>query len=119
MDNTTKIIVGTISFIILVILLAFIYKAFYETAAKEFITIWPDSISRCPDYWTDLGNGKCKNTFNIGKCPMDNNVLTPNGIIDFGMPPYVNAANPNEANIKKCQKAKACGITWDGLDNLC
>ncbi len=66
------------------------------------------TIGDCPDYWTPLSGGKCKNTNKLGSCNTDDN----NNVMDFSDPTY---AGPTG----KCQKyqwATRCGVAWDGLN---
>ena len=72
---------------------------------------WP---AKCPDYWTYLGNEKCKNTFGIGKCNTSKGDNTQ--VMDF-------KDNPVFAGTKglmaKCKWAKGCDTAWEGIDQIC
>lgn len=73
MDKLTLSLTSVIVFFILIY-----YIIQYRRYVKEQTNLtWPRKISTCPDYWVDVGNNKCKNTFKIGKCAIKSNTQNP------------------------------------------
>ena len=60
--------VKTAVIVIVVIFVIFIIYKLYKKYVADSEQTWPEDISDCPDYWTNLGNGKCKNSQNLGTC---------------------------------------------------
>jgi hypothetical protein len=113
-------VLGVISFIILIVIMAYGFKSYMEKETPDYEIKWPETLSNCPDYWTDVGEGKFQNSYILGTCPGPGGVLTPNGVIDFSTAQYKNTAEkPNGGSKQRCIKSKQCGITWDGIDHLC
>jgi hypothetical protein len=88
----------------------------YKSYKEEIAAIkWPRVVSNCPDYFVSESGDKCRNVFNLGKCPANNGILQPNGVLDFSGAEFKGM----DGDKKKCERAKACDITWEGIDNLC
>ena len=87
MDQTTMAI-----FSLAIVGLTMYYYLQYQRYNKEQADkTWPENIADCPDYWVNEGNGNCRNTHNIGKCP----------------------------KVNKCRWAKKCHVSWEGVDQNC
>ena len=71
---------------------------------------FPPWKSKCPDLWESVDETKCKNIHNIGNCS-----ITGDKIMDFNESIFKN----KESDYYKCTWAKECGISWEGIDNLC
>ena len=67
---------------------------------------------QCPDYWESIGAGQCKNTNALGSC----STAPGANIMDFG---GVVFTNTNTGDYAKCKWAKACNVSWSGVDRLC
>jgi hypothetical protein len=67
---------------------------------------------QCPDYWDSIGKGQCKNTNALGSCSTSagSNIMDFSGIV---------FTNDNTGNYAKCKWAKACNVSWSGIDRLC
>ena len=93
------------------------YYSNYKKYVEEHVALkWPPNIKPCPDYWVQLDNGQCKNSFSIGDCPRGaNGMQTKQGVVDFKKGVYVGA----DADKNKCRWAKRCRNSWEGIDNLC
>lgn len=112
MDTTTKV------FLIFAATFLFLYYwRQYSNYVSELNKLtWPRRINPCPDYWVHEGNNVCRNSFNIGKCPLGNNgQLSPNATIDFNGSIY----NGMDGSLNKCKWAKKCENSWEGIDKLC
>jgi hypothetical protein len=99
-------IVLTIALILLIISLVAI-GLLIKSAMKN--TKFPPEVSQCPDYFkTSMINGKlsCANPMNLGKCSS----------IDLGNS-KLQGTSVN-AMTAKCNVAKGCGVTWDGVTNV-
>ena len=86
----------TIAIVLFIILMLVI--AVMMTSAKQ-TQMFPPQLGGCPDYWQRTQDGKCLDVQNLGKnCPspqsFDNMTLK-----------------------QKCNFAKGCSITWDGITN--
>ena len=121
MDTFTKIVVA----VVVVGLLFYYYKQYATFRKEQKLATWPPVIYSCPDYWTaepKPGNPKlrvCKNTHDLGQCPVDTSgALQSQGIVDFNMDRF-SPKKPQENILKKCQWAKECGVSWDGIDDKC
>jgi hypothetical protein len=91
------------------------FKKYQELKAIwERQNIWPPSYNRCPDYWADLGEKGCQNVHNLGSCPRG----ADGRIKAMGVMKFTGTETP-EGRMKACAEARACGITWEGVDNLC
>ena len=88
---------GIVIFVVFLVVLC--YKMFQRYWGNEIK--WPKNISHCPDYWKDMGNGKCRNINNLGNCQKK--------MVGF----------KKNNNKKKCRWAKRCNVSWEGIDNLC
>ena len=76
---------------------------------SKFDGDFPPVQSECPDYWTVAEDGKCVNIHGLGECkdgekPFD---------MDFNTKEWTDA----DGLRKKCQWAKDCNLTWDGITN--
>ena len=120
MDIFTKIVIATV----VVILLIYYYRQWAAFRKEQKLSTWPPVIYACPDYWTaepKAGNPKlkvCKNTHDLGVCPSVDGVLVSQGQIDFNAAKF--QPKNKQANIKKkCEWARKCGVSWDGIDDKC
>lgn len=99
-------IVLTIASILLIISLVAI-GILIKSAMRN--TKFPPEVSRCPDYFkTSMQDGKlvCTNPMNLGKC----------ATIDLSGSQF--QGTTVDAMTAKCNIAKKCGITWDGVTNV-
>ena len=96
----------TIALILLIVSLVAI-GLLIKSAMKN--SKFPPEVSKCPDYFkTSIQDGKlmCTNPMNLGKCST------------------IDLSNPNlqgtsvDAMTAKCNIAKGCGMTWDGVTNV-
>ena len=99
-----------IAVIITVLTVYFIYN-YYKTKLLDK-TIFPPWKSVCPDLWEVVDKNKCKNINKLGNCAITDGDL----IIDFNDDIF---KDKEKGNYYKCNWAKECGITWEGIDNLC
>ena len=102
----------------IVLIYGYIEYSSYSNNEKEFIEEDKPYISECPDYWTVLGDNKCKRNHNVGfrNCdPGPGHARVKEDIVDFSDSIYVGKGG----NKNKCEWAKKCKTTWDGIDNLC
>lgn len=112
MDNTTK---GLLLVCIGLIMYRY-YKKFKNYNAKQAKLTWPRKISECPDYWVKMRSGKCKNMFDLGKCPTaPGGGLKSQGEINFNTTHY----KGKTGNSNKCRWAHRCNNSWEGIDKLC
>ena len=86
----------TVAIVLFVILMALI--AVMMTSAKKN-ELYPPQTGACPDFWQITAQGKCLNSQNLGK-----NCTSP---VDFS----------KMTEKQKCNFAKGCKITWDGITN--
>ena len=99
--------------LILVILFVFIcmgtyyYYLFREYKKTQDALKLAKVVPQCPDYWKSLGDNKCQNVKNIGRCN-----LGQNNTMDFSDPLY-------EEDTSKCKWSKFCEASWEGIDHLC
>jgi len=95
--QTTVLYVAIVIFIVLMLIVG----AMMSSAKKN--QIFPPQIGECPDYWTKLSpesGGACYNKQSLGK----------------DCQPTVK--NFEKSTMKeKCDFAKQCKITWDGITN--
>ena len=73
---------------------------------------FPPSPSKCPDYWTTLSNGKCKNTRKIGICKTKDGA----NVMDFNSNEIFKG---EDGPLAKCNWSKQCEAPWEGIDTLC
>jgi|TARA_B110000977_G_C10984369_1_gene457371 hypothetical protein len=115
MDVTTKIML----FIVLLIIGRYYYNNWKSHEAEKAKITWPVKISQCPDYWIKTKEGKCKNMFDIGKCPTSTASKgaekIPQGSINFNTKYY----SGKNGKVNKCRWAQRCKNSWEGIDNLC
>jgi hypothetical protein len=90
----TVLIVALISFLIMMVFIAVMMNS-----AKK-VEDFPPQVGSCPDYWQIMpGTGECLNTQLLGSTCAS---------------PYKFATKTFK---EKCDFAKECGITWDGITN--
>ena len=63
----------------------------------------------CPDYFEIVGNNKCSNIHKLGKCGHNHD-------IDFNDESFTDR---RVGDVMKCRYAKACDLSWEGVDKLC
>lgn len=72
---------------------------------RKYDVKFPPEIGNCPDYYTSAPKNVCNNTIGL-------NVRNPNcNSTDFSS--YMGSGGKK----KKCNWAKQCGVTWDGITN--
>ena len=107
-SDTIMIMVGVLVLAGICIYLYNNYKALKHSIMPTATLAMP----QCPDYWDSVGNGQCQNTNGLGSCS-----TTPGANkMDFGGEIFTNA---NTGNYAKCKWAKACNVSWSGIDRLC
>ena len=103
-------LIYVLGFIIVLFLCSNLYRKYQrnlldkEEESKDTI-----KYSKCPDYWTVMENGTCRNTHNIGKCGLETDY-------DFNDPMF---AEEKYGDHTKCVWSKMCNTSWEGLNNLC
>jgi hypothetical protein len=107
-SDTIMLVVGFLFLTGICIYLYNNYKALKNSIIPNATMIMP----QCPDYWDSVGPSLCKNTNSLGSCSK-----TPGAnIMDFSGEIFTNA---NTGNYAKCKWAKACNVSWGGVDRLC
>ena len=84
------------------------YKKFTNL---ESGTKFPPWSSKCPDYWSIVGENKCKNIHKIGICKSGDT----DNIMDFNEPLF----HGTKGMYYKCNWSKKCNTPWEGIDNIC
>lgn len=116
MDNLTKIVI----FIVLLLLLIYYYKQYTNYILLKDNTSWPIDYKECPDYWVNKGNHVCENINKLGNCK--------NNLVDFKKVIGTNQTDKmlidkdlksESALNTKCNWAKYCNVSWEGVDKLC
>ena len=72
----------------------------------------PPSPAKCPDYWSTLPDGKCKNVKRVGICMTKDNA----NVMDFRANEIFKG---KEGPLAKCNWSKQCEAPWEGIDTLC
>lgn len=97
-----------------ILLGVYYYRQVSNWKAEQKNLTWPVKIANCPDYWNEKSDGTCENvmslptaTCNSGGNPLENANFQ--GGIYLGQ----------DGDVKKCNWAKQCGTSWEGIDNLC
>lgn len=99
--------------LIFVILMIFIvmgtyyYYLFREYKKTEEALKKSKMTPQCPDYWKTVGNNRCQNVKNIGRCNLGGQ-----NTMDFSDKLYAE-------DINKCKWSKFCEASWEGIDHLC
>jgi len=110
--SNLHVVVIFVSVLIIVWVLVYTYNRFktQKKKAKQQAKIKP---AECPDYWESLGNNRCKNIHNIGKCNLGD---VGSNIADFSSDIYT---HKRIGNTSKCEWSKTCESPWEGISNLC
>lgn len=103
----------TIALTIFVVIFLIVYfsRQFTIWLTNKNSVEWNRNIHECPDYWEKEGP-ICKDTKKLSKIsdpPCGESV-------SFDSPIYTNSVDGNK---QKCLWTKQCGVSWDGIDNLC
>tara|TARA_B110000238_G_C15820066_1_gene308177 strand:+ start:94 stop:423 length:330 start_codon:yes stop_codon:yes gene_type:complete len=98
-----------IAVIVSVLIVYFVYDFYKNKQNKK--TPFPPWKSLCPELWEVVGKNKCKNVNKIGNCS-----ITGDMIMDFNDPIF---KDKKKGNYFRCKWSKECGVSWDGIDNLC
>ena len=110
--NRTVLIVMAVGILAIVVgFLVDVAVSVYRANQLEKNTKFPPWPSKCPDYWHNVGENVCRNTYKIGDCKSgegDNDM-------DFGEEIFKNA----RGMYYKCNWAKKCQAPWEGIDTLC
>ena len=97
-------IVLTIAAVLLILTLIVLAILLYNShGALQY----PPEIGQCPDYWMlndQNGKAQCQNTKDLGTCG--------SGGVDPSQ-----WAKGKSGNKQRCEWAKGCGLTWDGITN--
>ena len=95
----------------------------YKSNDLDKNTKFPPWPSKCPDYWSVIGGGtcrdgesgdceiRCQNVHKIGMCKagdIDN-------IMDFSEPIFRGSRGMKY----KCNWSKQCDAPWEGVDSIC
>lgn len=67
----------------------------------------------CPDYWDISAPNICSNSKKLGVCRLGTGT---DGSVDFNDQVF---SDKRTGEFMKCQWAKTCGVTWQGIDNKC
>lgn len=97
-------------FVIIIILVSmgtYYYYLFREYRKTEDALKKSRLVPQCPDYWKTVGNNKCQNIKNIGRCNLGSQ-----NVMDFSDKLYAKDVN-------KCKWSKFCEASWEGIDHLC
>lgn len=106
--NTFIIALG---FGICVYMLVYFYTQYKNNKIKNTIIL---KSPQCPDYWDITAPNVCSNSKKLGTCRLGDG--STDGSVNFNDPVFTNVRT---GNFMKCNWAKTCGITWQGIDNLC
>jgi hypothetical protein len=109
-SGTTAVII--VSVLGLAFIIIYLYNQYKEYNAKLAAMGGKKAATICPDYWDSLGNGKCQNIHLLGSCSKENGA----NVMDFGGEVF---KNNNTGDYAKCKWAKACNVSWSGIDRLC
>lgn len=112
LENPTAIVILFITIIAVIVLGYYGYNAFKRFLSPTEKKPWPPVLSSCPDYWKDLGSGNCQNVNLLGECNKDATKNT----FNWGTIGDTTTVRGREM---LCNKAKACRVSWEGIDNLC
>lgn len=99
---------------IIIPIIIFFVQIFYEYKNNQMtynIIKFPPYKSKCPDYWEVTNENTCKNVNNIGLCKTGGD-----NIMDFNTHDIFKG---KDGDVNKCNWAKNCKTSWDGIDNLC
>jgi len=128
MDSFTIIlIIGCVIFLVV-----YYWLQWRKYSDEQMRLTWPRHINSCPDYWNHLGRGICQNKFEIGKIgdlKCGNNA---GRTVDFTSEldnvqatavedeeELYKEMNTKEFRTAKCNWAKHCNVSWEGVDKLC
>jgi uncharacterized protein YxeA len=100
--NFQKIVLSVAICLLIVILILTALIAYRAKETDQF----PPVIAQCPDYWKAEDNNTCTNIHSLGKKDCSNNM-------DFTTADY----SGSDGLKKKCEWAKGCDLTWDGITN--
>lgn len=75
-------------------------------------TKFPPSPAKCPDYWSTLPDGKCKNVKKVGICMTKDTA----DVMDFRANEIFKG---EDGPLAKCNWSKQCEAPWEGIDTLC
>jgi hypothetical protein len=67
----------------------------------------------CPDYWDITAPNICSNSKKLGVCRLGQ---AEDGRVDFNDNLFKDSRT---GEFMKCQWAKTCGVSWQGIDNKC
>ena len=103
--NFQKMVLSIASFLLLVMLVFIGYVISKGQSEKKF----PPVVPKCPDYWTISDDGKgCVYTLGLGCCNSESTVIIDDPARDW---------NGSSGLKNKCEWAKGCNLTWDGITN--
>lgn len=89
-----------------------IQKTYGSKSLRVTSNKFPPIPSRCPDYWETVGPNACENVKRIGKC----NTSTGNTKMDFDK---FDQFKGEKGPVNKCNWAKGCQVSWEGIQELC
>lgn len=125
MNSTTKIF----TLISAAGILYYYYKKWVSYNEELQKQTWPLKYPSCPDYWDLTDKGLCRNKYNLGTCPMNDNdnAQKQDGVVDFttaksktlALSAGQTAAAKKEALEARCNWARQCKVSWEGIDRLC
>ena len=107
-SDTVMLIVG---FLAIVGICIYLYNN-YKSLKNSLIPKATLTFTQCPDYWDSIGDNKCQNTNSLGSCSTNPGSNT----MDFSGEIFTNS---NTGNYAKCKWAKACNVSWGGIDRIC
>jgi hypothetical protein len=102
--------------VIAIVLCFYMLVYFYNqiTLVKQQVAANPTiAPAMCPDYWDISAPNVCANYKQLGVCRLGNG---DNGQVDFTDTIFTNSQS---GGFMKCKWAKTCGVSWQGIDNLC
>lgn len=108
--------------IVIIVVIVLIFVIYLGTSIRGYLNEkksrdnlrFPPFPSKCPDYWINLGDNKCKNEHNIGICKKYNGTVGSN-VMDFNDDIF----KGDEGMFYKCSWANKCKASWEGIDKLC
>ena len=113
-DSTFKLVLVITVVLTICIYVGYNIWSYLKEKDKKSKLKFPPFPSKCPDYWTNMGDLKCKNDHNLGLCKKYNGVRNSN-VMDFGGDLF----KGEKGMFRKCSWANKCRAPWEGIDKLC
>lgn len=104
---------------VVAIVLCFYLLVYFYNQMNQFKTdklnsaITARKIPMCPDYWDITAPNICSNSKKLGVCRLGTGT---DGSVDFNDQVFT---DQRTGEFMKCQWAKTCGVSWQGIDSKC